>query len=71
MPLASIPSVVVVSSKSGYKTLDDMVKAALAKPGTFNFASAGAGSATHLTAERLHLCTERAHLFVEIAHRLI
>ena len=55
IPLATIPNVVLVNSKRGYKTLKDMVTAAQAKPGSFNFASAGAGSATHLTAERLKL----------------
>jgi tripartite-type tricarboxylate transporter receptor subunit TctC len=52
MPLASIPSVIVVNSGRGYKTLRDLVDAAKAKPGTFNYASAGVGSATHLAAER-------------------
>ena len=55
MPLATIPNVVVVNSAKGWKTLKEMVDAAKAKPGTFNYASAGAGSATHLTAERLKL----------------
>jgi tripartite-type tricarboxylate transporter receptor subunit TctC len=64
MPLAVIPNVVLVSSKRGYKTLQDLVAAAKAKPGSFNFASAGAGSATHLTAERLKISAkiEAAHL---------
>ncbi|MFZ1105201.1 MAG: tripartite tricarboxylate transporter substrate-binding protein [Hyphomicrobiaceae bacterium] len=64
MPLATIPNVVLVSTKKGWKTLNDMVKAALVKPGSFNFASAGAGSATHLTAERLKISAkfQSAHL---------
>ena len=55
MPLATIPNVVVVNASRGYKSLKDLIDAAKAKPGTFNYASAGAGSATHLTAERLKL----------------
>lgn len=55
MPLATIPNVVVVNSSRGYKTLKDLVDAAKAKPGALNYASAGAGSATHLTAERFKL----------------
>jgi tripartite-type tricarboxylate transporter receptor subunit TctC len=55
IPLATIPNVVVVSSKSGYKTLRDLVEAAKKNPGKLNYASAGAGSATHLTAERFRL----------------
>lgn len=58
MPLATIPSVVVVNAARPYKTLKDLVDAAKAKPGTFNYASAGAGSATHLTAERLKLAAK-------------
>ena len=52
MPLATIPNVVVVNSSRSWKTLKDLVDTAKAKPGTLNYASAGAGSATHLTAER-------------------
>jgi tripartite-type tricarboxylate transporter receptor subunit TctC len=51
-PLASTPNVLVVSSASGFKTVGDLVKAAKAKPGSLNFASAGVGSATHLSAIR-------------------
>lgn len=58
MPLATVPSVTVVNAGRGYKTLKDMVDAAKAKPGSFNYASAGAGSATHLTAERLRLAAK-------------
>lgn len=58
MPLATIPSVVVVNASRGYKSLKDLVDAAKAKPGAFNYASAGAGSATHLTAERLKLAAK-------------
>ena len=58
MPLATIPSVVVVNGQRPYKTLKDLVDAAKAKPGSFNYASAGAGSATHLTAERLKLAAK-------------
>jgi tripartite-type tricarboxylate transporter receptor subunit TctC len=60
IPLVTVPNVVLVNSSRGYKTLKDMVNAALAKPGSFNFASAGAGSATHLTAERLKLSAKIA-----------
>jgi tripartite-type tricarboxylate transporter receptor subunit TctC len=64
LPLANIPIVVVASSKRGYQSLGDLVKAGLAKPGSLNFASAGAGSATHLAAERLRLSAklEAAHV---------
>ena len=35
-----------------------MVAAAKAKPGGFNYASVGAGSASHLTAERLKMAAK-------------
>lgn len=64
MPLATIPNVVVVNSAKPWKTLKDLVDAAKAKPGTLNYASAGAGSATHLTAERFRQSAgfEAAHV---------
>jgi tripartite-type tricarboxylate transporter receptor subunit TctC len=64
LPLANIPIVVVSNNKRGYKTLGDLVQTGLAKPGSLNFASAGAGSATHLAAERLKISAklEAAHV---------
>jgi tripartite-type tricarboxylate transporter receptor subunit TctC len=49
--LANLPNVLVVPANK-YKTLKDLVDAAKAKPGEMNFASGGAGSASHLNAER-------------------
>jgi tripartite-type tricarboxylate transporter receptor subunit TctC len=42
----------VVSPAKNFKTVGDLVTAAKAKPGTFNFSSVGVGTATHLSAER-------------------
>ena len=47
------PSVLVSAPSKGYRTVDDIVKAARAKPGALNFASAGIGAASHMAAERL------------------
>jgi tripartite-type tricarboxylate transporter receptor subunit TctC len=47
------PSVLVCAPSKPYKTVDDIVKAARAKPGELNFASAGIGAASHMAAERL------------------
>ena len=49
------PFVLVVSPNRGFKTARDLVAAAKAKPGAFNFASPGVGSASHLSAERFRL----------------
>jgi len=49
--VASQPLILVVNSESSYKTLDDLLAAARAKPGQINFGSPGAGSAPHLISE--------------------
>jgi tripartite-type tricarboxylate transporter receptor subunit TctC len=51
----SVPNVLVISQEKGIKTIQDLVAAARAKPGSFNYASVGVGSATHLSVERLKL----------------
>ena len=53
--LGSSPNVLVVSPAKDFKTARDLVVAAKARPGSFNFASAGVGSATHLSAERFRM----------------
>jgi tripartite-type tricarboxylate transporter receptor subunit TctC len=53
--LASLPNVMVVSPARGWKTMNDAIAAAKAKPGALNYASAGTGSATHLNAEKFKL----------------
>ena len=49
----SSPNVTVVAPEKGIKTLQQLVAAAKAKPGSITFGSAGVGSATHITAEKL------------------
>ena len=49
--LASSPSLVVVHPALPVKSIADLVRLAKAKPGTINYASAGAGSATFLSTE--------------------
>lgn len=53
--LASLPNVMIVSPARGWKTVNDAIAAAKAKPGALNYASAGTGSATHLNAEKFKL----------------
>jgi tripartite-type tricarboxylate transporter receptor subunit TctC len=52
VPLGTSPFVLVVSPARGFKTARDLVAAANAKPGAFNFSSPGVGTASHLSAER-------------------
>ncbi len=54
-PLASLPNVLVVNPAKGYKDVADLVAQARAKPGVFNYGSAGNGSATHMNAEQFRV----------------
>jgi tripartite-type tricarboxylate transporter receptor subunit TctC len=56
-PLAVVPNVMVVSPAKGYKSVKDVIDAAKAKPGQLNYASVGAGTATHMSAEKFRLAT--------------
>ena len=49
------PLVLVVAKSSGYKTLGELIAAAKAQPGVLTFASAGLGSSTYMTAEKMRL----------------
>jgi tripartite-type tricarboxylate transporter receptor subunit TctC len=62
--LGTSPNVLVVSPAKGFKTAQDLVAAAKAKPGALNFSSAGVGSATHLSAERFRMAAgfEAVHI---------
>jgi tripartite-type tricarboxylate transporter receptor subunit TctC len=53
--IGSVPNVLIISPAKGVKTLAEFVAAARAKPGSFNFASVGVGSAVHLSAERFRI----------------
>jgi len=55
VPIGVSPFVLVVPPGRGFKTTRDLVAAAQAKPGTFNFSSPGVGGASHLSAERFRL----------------
>jgi tripartite-type tricarboxylate transporter receptor subunit TctC len=54
-PLALLPQVLVISPNKNIQTVQDLVRAAKAKPGSMNYASAGVGTATQLNAERFRL----------------
>lgn len=57
IPLAVVPNVMVVSPNKGYKSVKDVIAVAKDKPGQLNYASAGLGSATHMSAEKFKLAT--------------
>ena len=54
-PLANLPNMLVIAPSRGIRSVTELVAAAKAKPGTLTYASAGAGSATQLNAERFRL----------------
>ena len=56
-PLASLPNVLVVSPAKGYKDLADLIAQVKAKPDSFNYGSAGNGSATHMNAEQFRVAS--------------
>jgi tripartite-type tricarboxylate transporter receptor subunit TctC len=51
--LVNAPNVIVVRANSGINTLADLIARAKAAPGTYNYASPGAGTKSHLTGEQL------------------
>ena len=53
-PLAGLPSVLVVAPSLKIKTAKELVEAAKAKPGEFNYATAGVGSAAHINSEKFN-----------------
>src|SRR5882672_10976786 len=54
-PLANIPTVMVIAPSKGFKSTQDFVAAAKAKPGSMTYGSGGVGNSTHFAAERFRL----------------
>lgn len=53
-PLASVPNVLIVAASADFRTVQDLVAAAKAKPGQLNFGSVGTGSATFMSAVKFN-----------------
>lgn len=49
--LAYVPNALVVHPKTGFKSLEDLVKYAKANPGKLNYGSAGSGASHHIAGE--------------------
>ena len=49
--VASVPNVIVVQPSLGVKSLDELTRYAMARPGQLNFGSTGSGSSYHLSGE--------------------
>ena len=54
-PLANLPNVLIIAPSKGVRSLKELIAGAKSKPGSLTYASAGAGSATQLNAERFRL----------------
>ncbi|RZL67288.1 MAG: tripartite tricarboxylate transporter substrate binding protein [Variovorax sp.] len=57
-PISSLPNALVIAPSKNIKTLQELLTAARAKPGSINYASAGQGSATHLNAEKFKMAAK-------------
>jgi tripartite-type tricarboxylate transporter receptor subunit TctC len=62
--ITEAPMVIVVNSKTPYKTLQDLIAAAKAKPGTVGVSSPGNGTINHLVLEWMNLVTGAKFLHV-------
>ncbi len=54
-PLGNVPNVLVIAPSKNIRTVQELVAAAKAKPGSINYASGGTGTPPHLTAARFRL----------------
>src|ERR1700687_3494911 len=54
-PLGNVPLVLVIAPEKNIRSVQQLVAAARAKPGSINYAAAGIGTPPHLTAERFRL----------------
>jgi tripartite-type tricarboxylate transporter receptor subunit TctC len=57
IPLATLPSVLIVPPSLGVKTAKELVALVKAKPGAFNYGTAGVGSAAHINQEKFNQAT--------------
>jgi tripartite-type tricarboxylate transporter receptor subunit TctC len=55
--VASVPNLLVVPPSLGVKSVKELIAAAKAKPGQFNFSSAGVGSGTQINGEMFKVVT--------------
>jgi tripartite-type tricarboxylate transporter receptor subunit TctC len=58
IPVGQQPMVLVAAPSKGFRSVNDLVDIAKAKPGKLNFASTGVGSPSHFAAERLRISAQ-------------
>jgi len=54
-PLAVLPNVVVVPGARPWKSVEELIAAAKAKPGALSYATGGTGTGTHMSSERFRI----------------
>ena len=54
-PIVMLPNVIIAAPQRAWKSLNDLVAAARAKPGGFTYGTGGSGTGTHMSAERFRL----------------
>jgi tripartite-type tricarboxylate transporter receptor subunit TctC len=57
-PLGNVPLVLIIAPEKNIGSVQQLVAAARAKPGSLNYAAAGIGTPPHLTAERFRLAAD-------------
>src|SRR5688572_13459929 len=54
-PIIVLPNVLIVPPQRGWKSVQELIGAARAKPGGYSYGTGGTGTGTHLSAERFRL----------------
>jgi tripartite-type tricarboxylate transporter receptor subunit TctC len=54
-PIAVLPNVLIVPPQRGWKSVQDLLDAARARPGAYSYGTGGSGTGTHMSAERFRL----------------
>jgi tripartite-type tricarboxylate transporter receptor subunit TctC len=54
-PIVMLPNVLIAAPQRGWKSVQELVTAARAKPGGFSYGTGGSGTGTHVSAERFRL----------------
>src|SRR5262245_4346312 len=54
-PMVMLPNVIIAPPQRGWKSVQDLVAAARAKPGGLTYGTGGSGTGTHMSAERFRL----------------
>ena len=54
-PLGVLPNVLIIPPQRGWKSVQELIAAAKAKPGGYSYGTGGSGTGTHMNAERFRM----------------